>query len=109
MVMRNPWVLPFAILIMLGVLAVVILGGEVVRPSPQSPPPSGAVLRVPAQYKTIQSAIDAARPADVIQVAAGTYNENVVLNKVVDLVAARPDALDPANNSTVLDGNNGQA
>ena len=109
MAMRNPWVLPAAILIMLAVLAVVIFGGEAIRPSPQPQPPPTAILRVPGQYATIQSAIDAARTGDVIQVAAGTYNENLVLNKVVDLVAARPDALNAANNTTVLDGDNGQA
>ena len=39
------------------------------------------VLRVPEQYSTIQAAVDAALPNDIIHVAAGTYAENVVITK----------------------------
>ena len=41
---------------------------------------------VPAEYPTIQSAVDAANPGDDIIVQAGTYNENVVVDKNVDLI-----------------------
>jgi parallel beta-helix repeat protein len=37
------------------------------------------VLRVPGQYSTIQAAVDAAQPNDIIHVAARTYAENVVI------------------------------
>ena len=37
------------------------------------------VLRVPHQYSTIQAAVGAAQPNDIIHVAAGTYAENVVI------------------------------
>jgi parallel beta-helix repeat protein len=37
------------------------------------------VLRIPDQYSTIQAAVDAAQPDDIILVAAGTYAENVVI------------------------------
>ncbi|MEE9224487.1 MAG: NosD domain-containing protein, partial [Thermoplasmata archaeon] len=40
---------------------------------------------LPADYKTIQEAIDAANPGDTIFVYAGTYPEHVIVNKTVTL------------------------
>lgn len=40
---------------------------------------SGAVLRVPEDFSTIQAAVNAADPGDVVRVAPGTYCENVVI------------------------------
>lgn len=37
-------------------------------------------LRVPANFPTIQAAVDAAGPGDVIDVAKGTYDETVVIS-----------------------------
>jgi len=37
-------------------------------------------LRVPADFPTIQAAVDAAGPGDVIDVAKGTYDESVVIS-----------------------------
>ena len=65
------------------------------------------VLRVPEDYPTIQSAINAAEPADVIQVGAGTYNENLIIDRPVTLTAAAFDAANPANNTTTIDGGTG--
>ena len=39
-------------------------------------------------YFTIQAAIDAATPGDIIMVAAGTYKENVIVNKSVEIFGA---------------------
>ncbi len=42
-----------------------------------------------AMYTRIQDAVNAASDGDTIMVAAGTYNENVVVNKSVSLIGAR--------------------
>ena len=43
-------------------------------------PAMAVILDVPSvTYPTIQSAVTAAGPGDTINVAAGTYNENVVI------------------------------
>ena len=46
---------------------------------------AGAPLKVPGQFPTIQAAVDAAGPGDVIKIKAGTYNESVVINNHDDL------------------------
>lgn len=38
------------------------------------------VLKVPRDYLTIQAAVSAAHSGDTIKVAAGVYNENVVIS-----------------------------
>jgi hypothetical protein len=38
---------------------------------------SGRVLRVPSSYSTIQEAVDASRPGDLVLIAPGTYHEAV--------------------------------
>jgi hypothetical protein len=65
------------------------------------------VIRVPEDYPTIQQAIDAAEPADIIEVQPGTYRENILLDRAVTLAAATFDPVNPANNSTIIDGTTG--
>lgn len=43
-------------------------------------PALGAVLKVPARYSTIQAAVTAAGAGDVIEVADGIYEENVLVD-----------------------------
>jgi len=54
-------------------------------------------LIVPDDYPTIQEAINAASPGDTIFVRAGTYYENVVVNKTVSLVGENRE-------NTIIDG-----
>ncbi|MFQ6064890.1 MAG: NosD domain-containing protein [Candidatus Bathyarchaeia archaeon] len=51
----------------------------------------------PADFHTIQEAINAANPGDIIYVYNGTYNEHVVANKTVSLLGEN-------RSSTIIDG-----
>ena len=50
--------------------------------------PLDADLYVPGGYPTIQAAIDAASNGDIIHVAAGSYVENIIVNKSVTIDGA---------------------
>ena len=47
-------------------------------------------IRVPQDYPTIQAAINAADPGDIILVFSGTYYENVVVDKSLTLIGEDP-------------------
>ncbi len=49
---------------------------------------------VPAEYPTIQAAVDAANPGDDIVVQKGTYKENIVIDKSIDLIGVDWPTLD---------------
>lgn len=75
--------------------------------APTAPSPAGIdaptasasgekVRHVPRDYATIQAAVDAAAPSDVIIVAAGTYCEQVVIEKSDLTLRAAPGVGNPA-------------
>lgn len=55
------------------------------------------VIRVPANYQTIQAAINAANPGDSIIVAPGVYYEHVIVNKTLSLIGETKE-------TTIIDG-----
>ena len=71
--------------------------------------PAGAsvTLQVPQDHPTIQAAINAASPGDTILVASGIYNENLIIDRSVSIVAGSFDPADPRINTTILDGGRG--
>jgi len=58
---------------------------------------SQTIIRVPDDYQTIQEAVDAASPGDIVLASAGTYYENVIIDKTLSLIG------EGAN--TIIDGN----
>jgi hypothetical protein len=67
-------------------------------------PVFATTIIIPDNYHTIQAAINAASPGDTILVRAGTYAENLTLNKSVILSAASYNTGDPTHNTTIING-----
>lgn len=64
---------------------------------------SPAIIRVPQDKPTIQSAIDSAQSGDVILVSPGTYNERInITYKSISIIGENP-------NTTIIDGMNANA
>jgi hypothetical protein len=59
---------------------------------------------VPSEYPTIQAAVDAARPGDLIRIAPGSYREEVVVPAAKTDIVIRGDE----RNGVVLDGGDGR-
>ena len=57
-------------------------------------PASADTISVPANYPTIQQAIDNANVSDTIEVSSGTYNENIVVNKRLTLSGTGTPVID---------------
>ena len=66
-----------------------------------------SVIRVPEDYSRIQQAIDEADPGDVVQVASGTYSENLKIRKPLKLIGEGPDKTVISKSGTVVSVNAG--
>jgi parallel beta-helix repeat protein len=88
--MNSKTVLLFILLIM---LPSAMLGARFIVPVEGTP----GIIEVPGDYETIQAAIDAADPGDIIQVASETYYEHVVVNKSLTIVGED-------RSTTIIDG-----
>ncbi|HET9910227.1 MAG TPA: hypothetical protein VFQ23_26515 [Anaerolineales bacterium] len=91
-----------AIIVTIFVALIVVISVRAVQVLRQAA--TGAVIKVPGDYSTIQAAIDAAKPGDIVQISAGIYNENLSLNKPVTLVGESFDQVNPVNNLSIING-----
>ena len=86
-----------ALLAVLAMVALLAAGA----PPPVAQAAAVATLHVPADYATIQAAIDAASPGDTVQVAAGTYHERIVALAAITIESASGPA------TTIIDADSG--
>jgi hypothetical protein len=72
-----------------------------VNPGDPCPNPRNSAI-----YKTIQKAVNCAVAGDTITVAAGTFNENVMIDKALSLFGANAgiDARNPRGTETIVSG-----
>ena len=78
---------------------------------PQVPARNPITINVPADYKTIQTAINAAIDGDTIVIKNGTYAENITIDKGVKLIGEFPtsviiDGSSTDNTINITAGNN---
>ncbi len=72
-------------LVLLGVVLALVMATATAG---ASPPPLDPTLKVPSQFPTIQSAINAATSGDTILVAPGTYVEQLTIDKSVTITGS---------------------
>jgi len=81
-------------------------------PTPPAPPTSRTIpttINVPSDYSTILAAVNAAINGDTIAVKAGTYNENIIINKSIKIIGEFPmsiiiDGQGKGNAITIIGG-----
>jgi hypothetical protein len=96
--MKKNYLLCFGIVVIVALLAIPTL--------------SAATINVPADFGTIQAAINAASPGDTIKVAPGIYFEKVVINKSGITLLDAKAGIDPRGGAriegdpteTIIDG-----
>lgn len=97
--MRNMIVVWLAILMLVGgMMGFIGVSADVSNNDSVNVKASGATIYVPTDYSTVQQAINAANAGDTVYIYSGTYYENVVINKTINLVGEEKD-------STIIDGN----
>jgi hypothetical protein len=82
-----------------------LVGGAIMTPSTTSTTPANPQTRlVPAQFTSIQAAIDASQPGDTVLVAPGVYTEHLTLRSGIHLQGsgAEQTTLDGLGQSTSL-------
>ena len=81
-------------------LLLVAFGGATPGTSAESTPPAGRVLRVPADFATVEAAIDASTSGDLILLAPGTYPGGVDVSEDHPGITIRGEN----RNTVVFDG-----
>ena len=61
-----------------------------------------SIVDVPADYPTIQEAVNSASPGQTIQVAPGTYYEHVTINKSLTLIGEKGATIDGSGGGNVI-------
>lgn len=91
----------FLLIALVAIIAAIIVFG--IRLFGLNRPPSHLIV-VPDNFPTIQEAVNAAVPGDIVRVRAGIYVENLTLDKPISLTAEGFDQINPVNNLTIIDG-----
>ena len=89
----------------LGLVSCALVAGALVAVVPAPAASVDGVIRVPADEKTIQRAVDASKPGDLVLVSPGVYKEAIVVSRAHKNIVIR--GLDRA--TTIVDGELSQA
>jgi pectinesterase len=83
-------------------LPILILGGS-------DPPPGALVVGTGGQFRTVQSAVDAAQPGQRIFIKPGTYHEQVFVQKPnITIIGASSNTRQASSNTVTITNNKAQ-